>query len=69
MAALVTVYIVLGVLYESYIHPVTISIHAAFRRNRCAARADAGRQGLLDVIGIIGIVLLIGIAWSRRTAS
>jgi len=60
IAALVTVYIVLGVLYESYIHPVTI----------LSTLPSAGIGALLalmlygsdlDVIGIIGIVLLIGI--------
>ena len=51
-AALVTVYIVLGVLYESYIHPVTIL-------STLLALMLAGKD--LDVIGIIGIVLLIGI--------
>ncbi|MDR2000482.1 MAG: MdtB/MuxB family multidrug efflux RND transporter permease subunit [Zoogloeaceae bacterium] len=60
LAAVVTVYIVLGVLYESYIHPVTI----------LSTLPSAGVGALLslwltgsglDVIGIIGIVLLIGI--------
>ena len=41
LAALVTVYIVLGVLYESYIHPITILVHAAFgRRGRDSGPAD-----------------------------
>ena len=34
VAAIVTVYIVLGMLYESFIHPITILFHAAFRRRR-----------------------------------
>jgi multidrug efflux pump len=60
LAALVTVYIVLGVLYESYIHPVTIlstlpSAGIGALLALMIARSD------LDVIGIIGIVLLIGI--------
>ena len=44
MAALVTVYIVLGVLYESYIHPVTILSTLPSAGHRRAARADDGRQ-------------------------
>jgi multidrug efflux pump len=60
LAALVTVYIVLGVLYESYIHPVTI----------LSTLPSAGVGALLalricrtdfSVIALIGIVLLIGI--------
>ncbi len=39
LAALVTVYIVLGVLYESYIHPITILSTLAVRRSRRAACA------------------------------
>jgi multidrug efflux pump len=60
MAALVTVYIVLGVLYESYIHPVTIlSTLPSAGLGALLALMLAGDD--LDVIGIIGIVLLIGI--------
>ncbi len=60
LAAIITVYIVLGVLYESFIHPVTI----------LSTLPSAGIGALiflwiagdgLGVIGIIGIVLLIGI--------
>jgi multidrug efflux pump len=60
LAALVTVYIVLGVLYESYIHPITI----------LSTLPSAGVGALLalnvwntdfSVISLIGIVLLIGI--------
>ena len=60
LAALVTVYIVLGVLYESFIHPVTI----------LSTLPSAGVGALLalivfhqdlSVVAIIGIVLLIGI--------
>jgi multidrug efflux pump len=59
-AALVTVYIVLGVLYESYIHPVTIlSTLPSAGIGALLALMLAGSD--LDVIGIIGIVLLIGI--------
>ncbi|MDE2303992.1 MAG: efflux RND transporter permease subunit [Gammaproteobacteria bacterium] len=60
IAALVTVYIVLGVLYESYIHPVTIlSTLPSAGIGALLALMLAGKD--LDVIGIIGIVLLIGI--------
>jgi multidrug efflux pump len=60
VAALVTVYIVLGVLYESYIHPVTIlSTLPSAGIGALLALMLAGSD--LDVIGIIGIVLLIGI--------
>jgi multidrug efflux pump len=60
LAALVTVYIVLGVLYESYIHPITI----------ISTLPSAGVGALLalmitrtdfSVIALIGIILLIGI--------
>jgi HAE1 family hydrophobic/amphiphilic exporter-1 len=60
IAALVTVYIILGMLYESTIHPLTI----------ISTLPSAGLGALLtlmlfgmplDVIGIIGIILLIGI--------
>jgi len=60
LAALVTVYIVLGVLYESYIHPITI----------LSTLPSAGVGALLallltrtefSVIALIGVVLLIGI--------
>ena len=60
LAALVTVYIVLGVLYESYIHPITIlstlpsaGVGALVALLIC--RTD------LSVIALIGIILLIGI--------
>ncbi|MCJ0761845.1 MdtB/MuxB family multidrug efflux RND transporter permease subunit [Variovorax terrae] len=60
LAAIITMYIVLGVLYESYIHPVTI----------LSTLPSAGVGALLslmltghdiDIIAIIGIILLIGI--------
>ena len=60
LAALVTVYIVLGMLYESYIHPITIlstlpsaGVGAILALMLC--RTD------LSVIALIGIILLIGI--------
>jgi multidrug efflux pump len=60
LAAIVTVYIVLGVLYESYIHPVTIlSTLPSAGVGALAALMLAGQD--LGVIGIIGIILLIGI--------
>jgi len=59
-AALVTVYLVLGVLYESYIHPLTIlSTLPSAGIGALLSLMLAGSD--LDVIGIIGIVLLIGI--------
>ena len=60
LAALVTVYIILGVLYESFIHPITI----------LSTLPSAGVGALLglmlthndlNVIALIGIILLIGI--------
>ncbi len=60
IAAIITMYIVLGVLYESYIHPVTIlstlpSAGVGALLALFVARMDLG------IIGIIGIILLIGI--------
>jgi multidrug efflux pump len=60
LAALVTVYIVLGVLYESYIHPITIlSTLPSAGVGALLALMLLGME--LDVISLIGIVLLIGI--------
>jgi multidrug efflux pump len=60
LAAIATVYIVLGVLYESFIHPVTIlSTLPSAAIGALIALMLAGHD--LDIIGIIGIVLLIGI--------
>ena len=60
LAALVTVYIVLGVLYESYIHPVTIlSTLPSAGVGAILALMICGSE--LDVIALIGIILLIGI--------
>jgi multidrug efflux pump len=59
-AAIVAVYIVLGVLYESYIHPLTIlSTLPSAGVGALAFLMLAGQD--LGVIGIIGIILLIGI--------
>ena len=60
LAALLTVYIVLGVLYESYIHPITILIHPPLGRRRRASRPSPLPHGP-SVIAVIGIILLIGI--------
>ncbi len=60
LAAIVTVYIVLGVLYESYIHPITIlSTLPSAGVGALLALMIAGDD--LDIVSIIGIVLLIGI--------
>ncbi len=60
LAAIVCVYIVLGVLYESYIHPVTIlSTLPSAGVGALLALMICGSD--LGVIGIIGIILLIGI--------
>ncbi len=60
LAAIITVYIVLGVLYESYIHPITIlSTLPSAGAGALFALLIAGED--LGVIGVIGIVLLIGI--------
>jgi len=60
LAAVVCVYIVLGVLYESYIHPLTIlSTLPSAGVGALLALMLTGQE--LGVIGIIGIILLIGI--------
>ena len=60
LAALVTVYIVLGVLYESYIHPLTIlSTLPSAGVGALLALLLCGTE--LSVIALIGIILLIGI--------
>jgi multidrug efflux pump len=60
LAALITVYIVLGVLYESYIHPVTIlSTLPSAGVGAILALLLTGNS--LSVIALIGIILLIGI--------
>ena len=60
LAAIITVYIVLGVLYESYIHPVTIlSTLPSAGVGALLALMISGND--LGIIGIIGIILLIGI--------
>jgi len=60
LAAVVCVYIVLGVLYESYVHPLTIlSTLPSAGVGALLALWLTGH--VLDVVGIIGLVLLIGI--------
>jgi multidrug efflux pump len=60
IAAIITVYIVLGVLYESYIHPITIlsTLPSAGVGALLALMVDGSD---LSVIAIIGVILLIGI--------
>jgi len=60
IAAIVTVYIVLGVLYESYIHPITIisTLPSAGLGALLALMLDGSD---LSIIAVIGIILLIGI--------
>ncbi len=60
LAALITVYIVLGVLYESYIHPITI-LSTLPSAGVGALLALLLFQDPLNVIALIGIILLIGI--------
>ncbi|MBN8945312.1 MAG: MdtB/MuxB family multidrug efflux RND transporter permease subunit [Rhizobiales bacterium] len=60
LAAIVTVYIVLGVLYESFIHPLTIlSTLPSAGIGALLALMAAGQD--LTIVAIIGIILLIGI--------
>jgi multidrug efflux pump len=60
LAAIVTIYIVLGVLYESYIHPITIlSTLPSAGVGAILALMLFGQD--LSVIGLIGIILLMGI--------
>jgi multidrug efflux pump len=60
LAALVTVYIVLGILYESTVHPITIlsTLPSAGVGALLALRVSGGE---INVIAIIGLILLIGI--------
>ncbi len=60
LAALVTVYLVLGILYENYIHPITIlSTLPSAGVGALLALLVSGTE--LNVIALIGIILLIGI--------
>jgi len=60
LAAIVTVYIVLGVLYESYIHPITILSTLPSAGVGAIAALILFHEDL-DIIALIGIILLIGI--------
>jgi multidrug efflux pump len=60
LAALVTVYLVLGMLYESYIHPITI-LSTLPSAGVGAILALLLTHSELNVMGLIGIILLIGI--------
>ena len=60
LAALVTVYIVLGVLYESFVHPVTILSTLPSAGVGALLALDLFHLDL-DIVAIIGIILLIGI--------
>jgi len=60
LAALVTVYIILGMLYESLIHPITIlSTLPSAGVGALLALLITGNE--LDMVGLIGIILLIGL--------
>jgi multidrug efflux pump len=60
LAAIITVYIVLGVLYESYIHPITILSTLPSAGVGAILSLQLFHQDL-SIIGLIGIILLIGI--------
>ncbi|HWU60897.1 MAG TPA: multidrug efflux RND transporter permease subunit [Ensifer sp.] len=60
LAAVATMYIVLGVLYESFVHPITILSTLPSAGIGALLALDISGSGL-DIIGVIGIVLLIGI--------
>ena len=60
LASIITMYIVLGVLYESFIHPVTILSTLPSAALGALAALMAAKLDL-DIIAVIGIILLIGI--------
>ena len=60
LAAVVTIYIVLGVLYESFIHPITILSTLPSASIGALVALMIGHMDL-GIVGIIGIILLIGI--------
>jgi multidrug efflux pump len=60
LAALATVYIVLGILYENYVHPLTI-LSTLPSAGVGALLAILVTNSQLDIIALIGIILLIGI--------
>ena len=59
-AAIATMYIVLGVLYESFVHPITILTTLPSAGIGALLALNFAGAGL-DIVGVIGIVLLIGI--------
>src|SRR5262249_5963698 len=60
LAAIITVYIVLGILYESYIHPITILSTLPSAGVGAIAALMLFHEDI-DVIALIGVILLIGI--------
>src|SRR5204862_1309919 len=60
LAAIIVVYLILGVLYESFIHPLTILSTLPSAGVGALLALQVGHMDL-SVIGIIGIILLIGI--------
>jgi multidrug efflux pump len=60
LAALITVYIVLGVLYESYVHPITI-LSTLPSAGVGALLALLAFKGQFTIMSLIGVILLIGI--------
>jgi multidrug efflux pump subunit AcrB len=60
LAAILVVYLILGILYESYIHPLTILSTLPSAGVGALLALQVGKMDL-SVIGIIGIILLIGI--------
>jgi multidrug efflux pump len=66
VAAVAAVYIVLGVLYESFAHPITIISTLPSAGVGALLALNIAGAGL-DIIGIIGIVLLIGIVKKMRS--
>jgi multidrug efflux pump subunit AcrB len=60
LAALATVYIVLGILYENYVHPITI-LSTLPSAGVGALLAILVTHSQLDIVALIGIILLIGI--------
>src|SRR5439155_13881021 len=60
LAAIVVVYLLLGILYQSYIHPLTILSTLPSAGVGALLALQVGHMDL-SVIGIIGIILLIGI--------
>jgi multidrug efflux pump len=60
LAALITVYVTLGVLYESYIHPITIlSTLPSAGVGALLALRTTGTE--FNIIGLVGVILLVGI--------